>query len=226
MSTINGLPAHVLFVHFIVVLAPLTAILAIICAVWSAARRRLTWLVLGLAVITAILTPLTTDAGEWLERREHRSPVLHAHTELGDTMLYFAVALVAVAALLAFVHLREARGTSVKPVAQWVIAALVIIASLATTVQVYQIGDSGAKATWRRRLRHNAVQPPHTSAVPGPALWALLWGFDGRPWHIRGTPATGCRRVVMGRANVECSALPGATLVGLLGSSVVTVSRR
>jgi VanZ family protein len=148
MSTINGLPAHVLLVHFIVVLAPLTAILAITCAVWPAARRRLTWLVLALAVITAILTPLTTDAGEWLEKREGRSPVLHAHTELGDTMLYFSVALVVAAALLAFIHIQELREKSVKPVAQWVIAAVVIIACLATTVQVYRIGDSGAKATW------------------------------------------------------------------------------
>ncbi|MCV7229604.1 DUF2231 domain-containing protein [Mycolicibacterium komossense] len=148
MSTINGLPAHILLVHFIVVLAPLTATLAIVCALWDAARKRLIWLVLALAVITLILTPLTTDAGEWLEKREDRSPVLHAHTHLGDTMLYFAIALVAAAALLAFIHVRETRDKSVKPVAHWVIAALVIIVSLATTVQVYRIGDSGAKASW------------------------------------------------------------------------------
>jgi ABC-type Fe3+-siderophore transport system permease subunit len=148
MSTINGLPAHVLLVHFIVVLAPLTAILAVICALWVAARRRLTWLVLALAVVTVILTPLTTDAGEWLEKREDRSSVLHAHTELCDTMLYFSIALVAAAALLVFIHVRETRGMSVKPVAHWVLSGLVIVASLATTVQVYRIGDSGAKASW------------------------------------------------------------------------------
>jgi hypothetical protein len=65
LSTFNGLPAHVLLVHFIVVLAPLTAILTIICALWPAARQRLVWLVLTLAVITTILTPLTTDANGW-----------------------------------------------------------------------------------------------------------------------------------------------------------------
>ena len=46
MSTINGLPAHVLLVHFVVVLAPLTAILAIACAILPAVRQRLVWLVL------------------------------------------------------------------------------------------------------------------------------------------------------------------------------------
>ena len=67
MTTINGLPAHVLLVHFIVILAPLTAIFAILCAVWPAARKRLVWLVVALAAVTVVLTPLTTDAGEWLE---------------------------------------------------------------------------------------------------------------------------------------------------------------
>lgn len=148
MSTINGLPAHVLLVHFIVVLAPLTAILAVICALWAAARQRLTWLVLALAVVTVILTPLTTDAGEWLEKREDRSPLLHAHTELGDTMLYFAIALVIAAMLLAVIHVREARDKSIKPIAHWFLSALVIIACVAATVQVYRIGDSGAKASW------------------------------------------------------------------------------
>ena len=42
---------HVPFVHFIVVLAPLTALLEILCAAWTAARRRLVWLVFALAVV-------------------------------------------------------------------------------------------------------------------------------------------------------------------------------
>ena len=148
MSTFNGLPAHVLLVHFIVVLGPFTAVLATVCAFWPAARQRLVWLVLALAVITAVLTPMTIDAGEWLAKRKGRSPLLHAHTHLGDTMVYCSIALLVAAALIAFVHLREAREKSLKPAARWLIAAVVVIASVATTVQVYRIGDSGAKATW------------------------------------------------------------------------------
>jgi ABC-type branched-subunit amino acid transport system permease subunit len=159
LSTFNGLPAHVLLVHFIVVLGPLTAALAIVCTFWPAARQRLVWLVLALAVITVVLTPLTIDAGEWLAKRKGRSPLLHAHTELGDTMAYFSIALVAAAALIAFVHLREARGKSVKPIARWLIAAIVVIASVATIVQVYRVGDSGAKATW-------SEQSPVGSSTP------------------------------------------------------------
>ena len=70
-------------VHFIVVLAPLTAVPAIVCALWAAARRHLTWLVLVLAAMPTILTPLMTDAGEWLEHRTRPTPPLRTHTELG-----------------------------------------------------------------------------------------------------------------------------------------------
>ena len=39
MTVINGLPAHVLFVHVLVVLAPLTALLEIACAFDGRALR-------------------------------------------------------------------------------------------------------------------------------------------------------------------------------------------
>ena len=62
MSTFNGLPAHILLVHFIVVLAPLTALLAIAASIWTGVRSRLVWLIAALAVFTLALTPLTTEA--------------------------------------------------------------------------------------------------------------------------------------------------------------------
>ncbi|GAB7072033.1 hypothetical protein H7J06_02780 [Mycobacterium hodleri] len=148
MSTFQGLPAHILLVHFIVVLAPLTAALAIVCALWPAARRHLTWLVLVLAAATTILTPLTTDAGEWLEQSTQPTTILQTHTELGDTMLYFSIGLVVAAVLLAFVHLRERREQPLKPLLRWVVVAVVVIASVAASVQVYRIGDSGARSAW------------------------------------------------------------------------------
>jgi hypothetical protein len=148
MSTISGLPAHVLLVHFIVVLAPLTAIGAVLCALWPAARRRLVWPVAALAVLCLALTPLTTEAGEWLEHRLGKSPALHTHTELGDTMIYFSLALAVAAALLVFLHLRLGRGRSVNQIVAALISVLVVVASVATVVQVYRIGDSGARSAW------------------------------------------------------------------------------
>ena len=66
MTTVNGLPSHVLLVHFIVVLAPLTALLATLCAVWPAARRRLVWLVLGCWDYRRCPTPRSFG---WMGRR-------------------------------------------------------------------------------------------------------------------------------------------------------------
>lgn len=149
MSTFHGLPAHILLNHFVVVLAPLTAILAILCALWPAARRRLIWLVLLLAMGTLVLVPLTTSSGAWLADRVGPSPpVLATHERLGGTLVYIVAALVGTVALLAAVHLRAARGRSVKFAVHSVVGVLVIAAAVATLVQTYRIGDSGARAAW------------------------------------------------------------------------------
>ena len=148
MSTINGLPAHILLVHFIVVLAPLTALLAIVASIWAPVRRRLVWLIAVLAVLTLVLTPLTTEAGEWLEHQLGDSAAVQAHAQLGNTMLYFSAALLVAAALLVVAHLRDVRGAESKPVVSVTIAVFVIVVSLATTIQVVRIGDSGAQAVW------------------------------------------------------------------------------
>lgn len=149
MSTFNGLPLHILLNHFIVVLGPLTAILAILCVVWPAARRRLIWLVLLLAVGTLVLTPMTTTAGVWLSARVGTpSPVLINHEELGSTLIYIIAALAATVAVLAAVHFRAERGVDVKAALHVAVGVLVIVAAVATLVQTYRVGDSGARAAW------------------------------------------------------------------------------
>lgn len=63
MNVINGMPAHALLLHFVLVLVPLTAALEIVCGLWPAARRgQLMWLTLILAAVTLVLTPITIDA--------------------------------------------------------------------------------------------------------------------------------------------------------------------
>lgn len=152
MSTFDGLPIHALLVHFIVVLAPLTAALAILCAVWPAARQRLVWLVLALAVVITGLTPLTTDSGEWLEHNIGESELVEKHAEMGDTMLYFALALLVAAILLVIAHVRAHRGTPLSSALSGAIAVFVLLAGIATTVQVFRIGHSGAQSVWSDAL--------------------------------------------------------------------------
>jgi magnesium-transporting ATPase (P-type) len=136
-------------VHAIVVLAPLTAVLEILCGFWPAARRRLVWLVLALAVGVVVLTPITTDAGEWLkDQRASVSPILQEHAERGDWMIYFAVALLAVAVALAVLHWLEGRSDTRRTVATAVVAIVALVVGVSSIVTVYRIGDSGARSVW------------------------------------------------------------------------------
>ncbi len=182
MTTINGLPAHILLVHAIVVLLPLSSVLLVLTGVWPRARRKLAGPNAVLAVLAAILVPITTDAGEWLERRVARTPLVRTHTELGDTALYVAIP-VAVLALVIWWRQRETvvaeppepegdggtatlvatrRKTFLAPastVVTTVIAVLAVLAAGATCYDVYRIGDSGAQASWQGQFNTNPTPP-------------------------------------------------------------------
>jgi Predicted membrane protein (DUF2231) len=149
VNVISGLPAHVLLVHAMVVLAPLTALLEMFCAILPAARRRLVWLVLVLALVTAGLTPLTTNAGQWLFNRLSRpSDILREHSDRGHWMIYFSVALVVVALLLAALHTTEGRAEKRRTGGPAIVAILALAVGISTIITVYRIGDSGARAVW------------------------------------------------------------------------------
>lgn len=148
MSTFNGLPAHILLNHFVVVLGPLTAVLAIPCALWPTVRRRLIWVVVALALGTLALTPLTENSGAWLAARVGTAPILTRHEQLGETLVYIVAALAATVAVLAVIHVRQQRGDTVKVPLHILVGVLVVAAAVATLVQTYRIGDSGARAAW------------------------------------------------------------------------------
>ncbi|WP_037355152.1 hypothetical protein [Amycolatopsis orientalis] len=107
MTTVNGLPAHILLVHAIVVLLPLSALLLVLTACLAPVRRRLAGANAILSVLVVVLVPITTNAGEWLERRVARTPLVRAHTEIGDTAIWAAIP-VAVLALALWWRQREA----------------------------------------------------------------------------------------------------------------------
>jgi hypothetical protein len=157
MTTVNGLPAHILLVHAIVVLLPLSALLLVLSALWPAARAKLAGPNAILAVLVVLLVPITTDAGEWLERRVTRTPLVSTHTELGDTAIWVAIP-VAVLALLVWWRRRETGRpgrTFLGPASKAVtvtLAALSIAAAGAAVFDIYRIGDSGAQATWQGQL--------------------------------------------------------------------------
>ena len=156
MNVVNGLPAHVLLVHFMVVLAPLTALLEITCALWPAARRgQLVWLTLVLAIGVTVLTPITTNAGGWLyDLRRNPDPILREHAERGSTMVYFSVALLVVAIALVALHFAERRGYKPGPVTNNIVAVVVLAVGVSAMIQIYRIGDAGAQSVWGNEIAH------------------------------------------------------------------------
>ena len=146
------LPAHALLNHAIVVLAPLLALLEILCAIWPAARRSLVWLNLALAAAVMVLTPLTVSAGEWLYNQQpDHSAILETHQERGEWAIYIAVALLVVAIVQAFQHRVESRSAEPKKVLSAVAAVLAVVIGVSSIVGVVRIGDSGAQAVWGTR---------------------------------------------------------------------------
>jgi hypothetical protein len=149
MNTINGLPAHALLVHAVVVLVPLTALLEILCALWGAARQRLVWLVLALAAVTMVLTPLTAAAGSWLyDQNKVHQAITDVHAERGEWMKYFAIGLLVVAIVQAAQHWRESRSEEPKRGVAVAIAVLAVVVGVSSIVVVVWVGDSGAHAVW------------------------------------------------------------------------------
>ena len=152
MTTITGIPAHALLVHAIVVLAPLVALLEMLCAIWPEARRRLVWLLLALAAVNLILTPLTTSAGEWLyDQQADPSPILREHADRADWMIYFSIGLLLVAIALTVMHWLEGRSDKRRTVATVVIAIVALAVGISSIVGVVRIGDAGAAAVWGRQ---------------------------------------------------------------------------
>jgi hypothetical protein len=143
----------VLLVHALVVLAPLTALLEVLCPLWPAARRRLVWLVLAFAVVTTALTPITTEAGEWLyDRERHHRDILNTHADRGGWMIYFSIAMLVVAVVLALVQWREGRSGKPGMGTNVAVAVLAIAVGSASIVQIVRIGDSGARSVWANEL--------------------------------------------------------------------------
>jgi uncharacterized membrane protein len=147
------MPAHVLLVHFMVVLVPLTALLEILCGLWPAARRRLVWLVLVLAVGIMALTPVTVDAGEWLyDLRKEHSAILQTHAQRAEWMIYFSVALLVVAIAFAVLQVLEHRSDTRRAAANVLVAIVALAVGISSIVVIYRIGDAGSQSVWGEEL--------------------------------------------------------------------------
>ncbi|WP_448631461.1 hypothetical protein [Cellulomonas soli] len=173
---VNGLPAHVLLVHAVVVLVPLAALMAVLAAAWPAARRKLGFLtpLVGLLALGGV--PLATEAGEWLEEHVPESPLVERHTQYGDAVLVWAVALFVVTCVIwwggrmadraakaaAAASAGSPDGTTAvrsgsaawasAPWARALVGLVTLVIAGGATLAVYRAGDSGARAAWQDQI--------------------------------------------------------------------------
>ncbi|MER5604146.1 DUF2231 domain-containing protein [Streptomyces sp. NPDC002265] len=173
VGLINGLPGHPLFVHGAVVLAPLTALALVVCALWSSAARRLGWVLPALGLVTLVLVVLTTESGEWLEEHVQETSLVEEHAEMGSGLTAWVIALFVLTVAVWLLNRAGSRwqrerggagGSSgdggASAVVRWAasvpvraaVLVLALVVAVGAAVEVYRIGESGAKAVWHGRF--------------------------------------------------------------------------
>lgn len=160
MLTINGLPAHPLLVHAVVVLLPLAAIGTLAVAARPLWRRTLGVPVLLLAAVGTLAVPLVTTTGDQLRAAiGGGGPLVEIHEERADHLLPYAIAFVVLLLATLVAGRRADRSVTADPgqlaPARWgarlttVLAVLAAVLGVVVTGLVVWIGDAGASAVWQ-----------------------------------------------------------------------------
>jgi len=148
---INGVPVHPLVVHAVVVLLPLAILGTIAIVVRPQWRGKYGPLVVLCALAATVLMPIATSSGEALEERVGNPG---EHAEMGDQLIWFTIPLLVFCAALVYLDRRKTQGKP--PIGPHslptVVAALALVAAVAASVQVYRVGDSGARAAWGDKI--------------------------------------------------------------------------
>lgn len=149
INELFGLPAHPLVVHGAVVLLPLAAIATILTAILPRARRSYALLTFLVALTATTAVGLAQQSGEALEERVDETELVEEHTEQGETVLPWAIALTVTAAAVTVTELLRRRYpqlTAARVTAVLILAA--VITGGGATWTVVDVGHSGARATW------------------------------------------------------------------------------
>jgi hypothetical protein len=161
-STINGLPAHILIVHVVVILVPLAAV-ALVAAMRPSIARRLGIALPGLAAVALLSVFAAMNAGSWLEHHVDDSGLVHKHTEIAGTLWPFSLAVLILSVVVWWLGRRTSTdagvvGTQTGGVLTSVIVGVLALAmAVVSVVQVVRIGESGSRAAWHNNFSHDSV---------------------------------------------------------------------
>ena len=143
-DTFFGLPLHVLMVHGVVVALPLVALAAVAVAVYGPWRRRLPLPLAVAAFGTSVMAWVAAESGEAFYQRLGMPEAAREHTELGETVYWFALALTAALLVLGLLSRRERAAAAMVTLG----AVLVFAAAGLLTWRVVLVGHSGSAAVW------------------------------------------------------------------------------
>lgn len=149
---ILGLPLHVLVVHAVVVLVPLTAIGGVAIAALRWARVRYASLVLVGAFVAAISTFVAQQAGEDFQRSfPQPTPAMAKHFAIGGQLLVWVILLFVGIVVLVFAQRLLERDNPRGRLMLLVGMAVTVVCAVASVVQTVRIGHTGATAVWGTR---------------------------------------------------------------------------
>ncbi len=141
----GGLPVHILVIHVVVVLIPLSAIGAVFIAVRPKALRLFGVVTIMGAAVGTIGAFIAKESGEQLSSRiGYPQP----HTDYGNIFPIYALIYLLIVTVFWFL----ARGIPLnrnRPLWLKVFGGVVVIASIAITYFTILTGHSGSEATWQ-----------------------------------------------------------------------------
>ena len=164
MLTVDGIPAHPLVVHAVVVFLPLAAVATLLVVARRSWRRQLGVWVLLLAAAGVFAIPVALQTGEQLKASlGGGSPLVEIHEERAETLLFPALIYLVLLAVTVFAGRRAdaaldgpgaahaTRSTSVATLERvtLVTGVLAALAGLAVTGLVVWIGHAGSAAVWQ-----------------------------------------------------------------------------
>lgn len=152
---ILGLPMHVLVIHAVVVLVPLSALSVIAYVVRPGWRRVLRWPTAAGAVVSGVSAFVAAESGAALERRVALArrettnfDLLAEHTAWGDRAKIFCLVFM-VLGLLALWFARPPRQDSPRGHVLGVLAGtLAVLSALAAVTTVVLAGHAGSTVVW------------------------------------------------------------------------------
>ena len=152
LTTIAGIPAHVLIIHAAVVFLPLLAVAAIFYALVPRFRTYIGWAAVLLAIGGPLVAFLARQSGQNFRARlvAQGAPAdfvakIDKHQGYGDRTFWLSLGLGVFTLLLVALTLRGRR------VSTWVTAVLGVVViglAVATGIYVFLTGDSGAHTVW------------------------------------------------------------------------------